>query len=213
MGSEAVLTKHYERTKANSEELENQRKALRQLKSDMCEIKRSNRASYASIEAIKHFYDKKFGLETISRRSFHILARHSPYPHTNVQRYPVPDKYVSWDVMFVEYDPPAYTKPVEEFSSEIQELADSDILEAKIRELSGQSIKESKFEWNRISGTVVTIDRRSWEEVNSGGKSEPLIYKLENGIPVNPCGRTGLRGRGSLLRWGPNHYVMLVITR
>ena len=32
-------------------------------------------------------------------------------------------------------------------------------------------------------------------------------------INRNPKGRTGLRGRGRLIRWGPNHYVMVVISR
>ncbi|CAG2184080.1 unnamed protein product, partial [Oppiella nova] len=40
-----------------------------------------------------------------------------------------------------------------------------------------------------------------------------VVYKLDNGIPLNPIGRTGLRGRGALPRWGPNHYVILLITR
>lgn len=30
---------------------------------------------------------------------------------------------------------------------------------------------------------------------------------------MNPVGRTGLRGRGALPRWGPNHYVLFIITR
>lgn len=29
----------------------------------------------------------------------------------------------------------------------------------------------------------------------------------------NPQGRTGLRGRGSLWRWGPNHNVLIVVSR
>ena len=211
--AESLVIQQFDRTKANSEELESHRRALRQLNSKMCEIERSIRQSYASLESIRHLTDKKYGLESSARTKLHILSRHSPYPHTNVQRYPLPDKYVSWDVMFVEYDPVAYTKPAEEFSSEIQELVDSDILAAKIKELSGQTIKESKFEWNRVSGTVVTIDRRSWEPPENDNDTEPFVYKLDNGIPLNPWGRTGLRGRGALLRWGPNHYIMLVVTR
>eukprot|EP00049_Salpingoeca_infusionum_P015657 m.306405 g.306405 ORF g.306405 m.306405 type:complete len:1729 (-) comp15922_c0_seq1:74-5260(-) len=35
----------------------------------------------------------------------------------------------------------------------------------------------------------------------------------EKGYPINPFGRTGLRGRGALYRWGPNHTVDLLITR
>lgn len=37
-----------------------------------------------------------------------------------------------------------------------------------------------------------------------------LIYVYINS---NTRGRTGLRGRGRLHRWGPNHNVMVVITR
>eukprot|EP00300_Choanocystis_sp_HF-7_P017783 c19830_g1_i3.p1 GENE.c19830_g1_i3~~c19830_g1_i3.p1 ORF type:complete len:1019 (+),score=228.91 c19830_g1_i3:437-3058(+) len=32
-------------------------------------------------------------------------------------------------------------------------------------------------------------------------------------VPLNPCGRTGLRGRGVLGRWGPNHSACPIITR
>ena len=37
-----------------------------------------------------------------------------------------------------------------------------------------------------------------------------LFYSVSN---RNPKGRTGLRGRGRLIKWGPNHNVMVVITR
>ena len=38
-------------------------------------------------------------------------------------------------------------------------------------------------------------------------------YKVLQGIPLNPRGRTGLRGRGSLPRWGPNHGGILLVSR
>ena len=34
-----------------------------------------------------------------------------------------------------------------------------------------------------------------------------------DGRPINPCGRTGIRGRGVLGKWGPNNAVHYVITR
>lgn len=41
-----------------------------------------------------------------------------------------------------------------------------------------------------------------------------MIYLLEpEGVPRNPYGRTGLRGKGGLCRWGPNHFVLFVISR
>ena len=40
------------------------------------------------------------------------------------------------------------------------------------------------------------------------------VYPLGlDGLPLNPTGRTGLRGRGRLSRWGPNHCDSVVLTR
>lgn len=38
-------------------------------------------------------------------------------------------------------------------------------------------------------------------------------YKIQNGLPQNPIGRTGLCGRGLLGRWGPNHAADPIVTR
>ncbi|EDW17122.1 ADP-ribose pyrophosphatase, mitochondrial [Drosophila mojavensis] len=38
-------------------------------------------------------------------------------------------------------------------------------------------------------------------------------YKIKNGLPQNPIGRTGLCGRGLLGRWGPNHAADPIVTR
>lgn len=61
---------------------------------------------------------------------------------------------------------------------------------------------ESTFQpkFNEIDGK---IDRRSHT-----GK-----YLVENERPMNPCGRTGVNGRGKLGRWGPNHAADPVVTR
>jgi ADP-ribose pyrophosphatase len=55
--------------------------------------------------------------------------------------------------------------------------------------------------WNEIDGK---INRRSFEG----------IYKLDEfGVPQNPLGRTGMRGRGLLGRFGPNHAADPIVTR
>lgn len=54
--------------------------------------------------------------------------------------------------------------------------------------------------WNNIDGKV---NRTSYV-----GK-----YLIENGYPLNPMGRTGIRGRGVLGRWGPNHAADPVVTQ
>ncbi len=54
--------------------------------------------------------------------------------------------------------------------------------------------------FNQIDGKV---DRRSHKGP----------YKVENGVPLNIQGRTGIAGRGMLGRWGPNHAADPVVTR
>lgn len=42
----------------------------------------------------------------------HKKCRNSIYPSSNVQRFPVPDDKVSWDVNFPQYSPVTYTSKV-----------------------------------------------------------------------------------------------------
>ena len=103
---------------------------------------------------------------------------------------------------------------------------------AKSSDTSSDSSKHSMslhlpvFNWNTVSVNPagLTYDRGSWligdaqQQELTTDKSETttssrIIYKLDDGIPLNPFGRTGLRGKGNLPRWGPNHYVMLILTR
>lgn len=58
--------------------------------------------------------------------------------------------------------------------------------------------------WNAHDGD---IDRTSHDF------NEPTTYEVLNKYPLNPRGRTGLRGRGRLGRWGPNHAADAVLTR
>ncbi|XP_014277142.1 ADP-ribose pyrophosphatase, mitochondrial isoform X2 [Halyomorpha halys] len=116
----------------------------------------------------------------------HYKCRVPVYPRTQdtIIRQEVPDDKVSWDVDWEQYDPPYFT------SKHIlnQPLSDPEI--------------ETGFEpkWNRVDGK---IDRSSFM-----GE-----YKIHNGYPLNPVGRTGLRGRGVLYRWGPNHAGDPIVTR
>ena len=54
--------------------------------------------------------------------------------------------------------------------------------------------------WNSLDGQ---IDRRSHHGT----------YKIVNGFPQNPIGRTGLTGRGILGRFGPNHAADPIVTK
>ena len=44
-------------------------------------------------------------------------------------------------------------------------------------------------------------------------KSHCGEYKIINGFPINPYGRTGIIGRGLLGRWGPNHAADPIVSR
>ncbi|RWS12646.1 protein ced-11-like protein [Dinothrombium tinctorium] len=211
-----INKKQWESIQAIAEEIEYEKKILRQLKGKTSELERMMNLSHVYLESIKHVASRKFeSLETeysFSAKFHHVLARQSPYPGTRVNRIPVPDKYVPWEVMWIDYDPVAYTKQKSDFNSKLEQFVDEDILLLQELQMDEISSKLPVYKWNCSSTNPagITIDRTSWC-VNEDGVN--ILYKLENGIPRNPFGRTGLRGRGALPRWGPNHYVVLVITR
>lgn len=116
----------------------------------------------------------------------HVNARHLLYPSSRVMRFPVPNEKVPWETEFLIYDPPFYTA----------ERKDEDMVDpvgSTLEPLSGIS-------YNALDGPV---DRRS-----SHGP-----YAVQDGLPRNPMGRTGLWGRGDLTYFGPNHTLQPVVTR
>ncbi|GFU25764.1 transient receptor potential cation channel subfamily M member 2 [Nephila pilipes] len=140
-----------------------------------------------------------------------IFSRISPYPFTCISRFPVSDNHVTWDRSWNSYDPIAYTMPKEDFPAESRPLVDVDI--QMRREIEGEDFQMPVFKWNTSTWTPVGmyLDRKSWI---TGKVNKEFKYELDaEGLPVNPFGRTGLRGRGALPRWGPNHYVYVIITR
>ncbi|XP_061181423.1 transient receptor potential cation channel subfamily M member 1-like [Saccostrea echinata] len=196
----------------------------------MSNLERQLIACSLALEQIAHKIDTidpqaRPELETVT--SLHIASRQSPYPNTKIQRFPVFDKYVNWEEPYPTYDPVLYTKPVDEYRESIQSLVDPDFIEIMQRmESSSQSQEErasllsatgyQKPLWNLSATFVINettnieINRVSW--ITKDGL--PLRYELDSSnMPINPMGRTGMRGRGKLRRWGPNHCVMLVISR
>ncbi|KJH47303.1 hydrolase, NUDIX family [Dictyocaulus viviparus] len=107
-----------------------------------------------------------------------------PYLRCSVYRYEVPETKVRWSVPFPEYSPPDYTDPI-----------------LNNRKWADPEISAGKFNWNAFDGK---INRKSFM-----GE-----YALDStSRPMNPVGRTGLRGRGVLGRWGPNHAADPLVTR
>ncbi|KAF6024070.1 NUDT9 [Bugula neritina] len=131
---------------------------------------------------------KLFGhMHTNCRKSFpHLYIRDD-----DQKRCAVPDDLVSWDAEWKEYDPDDYTMP---HVLSGPEWADP------------PSIEGLKF--NTIDGN---IDRRSHmgEYSLDSGENDEFC----KGRPLNPVGRTGLKGRGTLGKWGPNHAADPIVTR
>lgn len=202
------LSKQLEVIMNVSEDVEYQKKIMKQLKGRIRELEHSVRLTQVYLESIKHIAEKH---EDHVGPGIQILSRHSPYPGTRIQRFPVPDKYVPWEVMWTDYDPIAYTKPISDFPIEMQSYVDEDILLIYEGDKKDQPLPV--LQWNTVAVNVAGIytNRKSWM-VDSDGIS--LTYKLDSeNLPQNPMGRCGIRGKGALPRWGPNHYIYIIITR
>uniref|UniRef100_A0A8B9VTT1 Transient receptor potential cation channel subfamily M member 2 n=1 Tax=Anas zonorhyncha TaxID=75864 RepID=A0A8B9VTT1_9AVES len=117
---------------------------------------------------------------------YHVLSRNLIYPGSHTIRFPVPDEKVPWEVDFQLYDPPAY-------SADHKDTAVQDPFNLSLESLL-------KINYNAMDGL---IDRQSFHG----------LYAVQDGLPLNPMGRTGLRGRGRLHSFGPNHALHPVVTR
>ncbi|KAM4796298.1 transient receptor potential cation channel subfamily M member 2-like [Rhinophrynus dorsalis] len=126
------------------------------------------------------------GSESVGERKnlYHVNSRVLLYPDSKVIRYPVPDEMVPWEVEFPHYDPPFYI-------AERNDRGDYD---------PQAEVTQKNRRYNSLDGL---LDFRS-----SCGK-----YMVQDGVPLNPMGRTGLRGVGSLRWFGPNHSMHPVLTR
>ncbi|XP_069769192.1 ADP-ribose pyrophosphatase, mitochondrial isoform X2 [Narcine bancroftii] len=119
----------------------------------------------------------------------HVKARSEGYPGSGIRRFHVPDDKVDWAVPWTNYNPVDYTAP--------SVLGQPPWADPPCR---GKGDLNKLLKFNQLDGDV---DRRSHT-----GK-----YSRMNGVPRNPCGRTGLKGRGLLGRWGPNHAADPIVTR
>ncbi|XP_076098368.1 transient receptor potential cation channel subfamily M member-like 2 isoform X1 [Mytilus galloprovincialis] len=179
-----------------------------------------------ALEELRHMIEKinpQLQPALVAEKSFiHVLSRRSPYPETTVTRFPVFDKYVPWEIVYITYDPVVYSCPKDNYPEKTQPYVDQDFLQSLIdsKAMSMQNVRESEIvsimpAWNASTTVVIkgkkrNIDRKTY--IKQDGVK--VKYQLDTcNLPINPRGRTGLRGRGRLHRWGPNHNVMVVITR
>ncbi|XP_043279978.1 ADP-ribose pyrophosphatase, mitochondrial [Venturia canescens] len=108
------------------------------------------------------------------------------YPLSCINRFNVLVDKIPWNVAFPGYKPKEYT---------------ASIVNSKIWADPNITDKTFSPQWNCVDENV---NRQSFMG----------YYTLdEQGYPLNPIGRTGLKGRGLLGRWGPNHAADPIITR
>ncbi|XP_052825070.1 transient receptor potential cation channel subfamily M member 2 [Octopus bimaculoides] len=210
------------------DDMQLQKKNIKRLSDRVVELERALQTSRIYLEDIKHMLDKSDvqGVSSTKGQSLHVASRQSPYPGTKLARFPVFDKYVPWESIYDVYDPKTYTKPKDQFLEYEIVFVDEDIFELRaLEELRAQMPEEERVEqpalpnfrpmWNAVvtyrqGNATREVDRRSWITIDS----QPVRYKLDpSGVPQNPMGRTGIRGKGSLWRWGPNHVIRGVVTR
>ncbi|XP_060098023.1 transient receptor potential cation channel subfamily M member 2 isoform X3 [Heteronotia binoei] len=117
---------------------------------------------------------------------YHVSTRNLSYPNSTAIRFPVPDEKVPWEVEFEIYNPPFY-------SEERKETDPPEFSRDTLENLS-------KINFNSMDGEV---NRQSFHGT----------YMVQDGLPLNPMGRTGLRGQGILRFFGPNHALHPVVTR
>ncbi|XP_028404438.1 transient receptor potential cation channel subfamily M member 2-like isoform X2 [Dendronephthya gigantea] len=124
------------------------------------------------------------------RKSIHVKSRKSPYPQSTIMRIPLTDELVAWEAPFSNYNPPTYTS---DWVKRNPPWADIDIMSKHPRPM----LKFNEFD----------------AECNVNRQSYNGTYKVVDGLPFNPMGRTGLTGRGLLGRFGPNHAADPIVTR
>lgn len=117
------------------------------------------------------------------------VAATAVYPGSSVQPAPVAQK--SWSVQDRNYRAVSYTAP--EVLTDV--TADPGIVSL---------LRPGTVLFNQLDRNFrPPVDRRSHT-----GK-----YAVPGGLPQNPAGRLGVSGRGQLRRWGPNHEVVVVVSR
>ncbi|XP_062988393.1 transient receptor potential cation channel subfamily M member 2 isoform X1 [Elgaria multicarinata webbii] len=117
---------------------------------------------------------------------YHVSARNLLYPNSTAVRFPVPDEKVPWEIEFEIYNPPFY-------STERQENVIPEFLRDSLENLS-------RINFNGMDGD---INRQSFHGT----------YQVKDDLPLNPMGRTGLKGQGILRFFGPNHALHPIVTR
>ena len=178
----------------------------------------------------------------LAEPSSHVKARSEANAAYRGRRVEVPDELVSWDVEWPE-DVPGNGPLITETSKPRKQSSKQEPAPVPAAELAPQPfLREGEEEPGLYQPAEFTAPEvlANGRELATGGRwadtPKPLrfelnartTYTLDNndgvqlrtvvdfdtrGAPLNPHGRTGLRGRGLLGQWGPNHAADPIVTR
>ncbi|XP_041360001.1 transient receptor potential cation channel subfamily M member-like 2 isoform X2 [Gigantopelta aegis] len=183
------------------DDMQSQKETNRRLNDRLGQIEKSLTSCRLLLEEMKHMMEAKdMGTKGLipPKKLIHISSRQSPYPGTRIQRFPIFDKYVPWEVTYDTYDPAWYTRPVEEFPPEIIGYVDIDIMQLRQQEEERKKLGADELEdlpplpvfepmWNSVFSSYIKdtdvqieVDRTSWITFDN----QPLRYRLDkSGLP------------------------------
>ena len=124
-------------------------------------------------------------------------------PEYQGKRITVSDEQVPWSCAWPAYNPMEFTAPVV-----IDNSLSTGYRWADPAELQGPAVKKG---FKSLLAEV--CERTTYVGGPRGEKLAAAISFDDAGMPLNPRGRTGLRGRGLLGKWGPNHAADPIVTR
>ena len=100
-------------------DLGTQKKSMQRLNARVINLEQSLQTSQSYLEQIKNLLTTKESKNGLADRKLsnyiHILSRESPYLNTNIPRFFIYEKLVSWDCQIDLYDPPFISLPAETF--------------------------------------------------------------------------------------------------
>ncbi|CAK9303137.1 unnamed protein product [Gordionus sp. m RMFG-2023] len=117
-----------------------------------------------------------------------IKCRNNIYPKAKIKRFFVPDdKHINSQPVYA--DPPLDENHSDDVNKYLNKGSEYNY-----------ATMEKDIIWNAKGDKVNRI-------------SHMKNYRIINGLPINPIGRTGIIGRGNLGKWGPNHAIDLILTK
>ncbi|KAJ8317915.1 hypothetical protein KUTeg_003006 [Tegillarca granosa] len=188
------------------EDLRIQKKNWKRMNDRIADLERMMQSSRLYLENISHKLDKTdvLGVANVKGQIIHVAARQSPYPGTRFTRFPVFDKYVPWELFL------SFSDRISRLKEEREKIPEEDEGQEDLPPLPNFSPVWNSVVTYKVDNITREVDRRSW----MSHEDQPLRYRIDPiGLPLNPKGRTGIRGKGVLWRWGPNHVIKAVCTR